>query len=202
MNSNANVSPKRNDSYEQEDLKKCVEVLRKGGVVLYPTDTIWGIGCDATNDEAVARIYKIKKRVESKSMLVLVGQPGMLNGYVKQVPDIAWDLIDYAEKPLTIIYPSAKNLPSALLPEDGSIGIRVTREPFSKRLCEMLGRPIVSTSANISGEPSPSNFSEISDEIKNQMDYIVCYRQKDTQKAIPSSIMKLGVNGEIEILRR
>ena len=140
--------------------------MREGGVILYPTDTIWGIGCDATNEDAVRRVYEIKQRQDSKAMLVLVDSSVKVDFYVRDVPEVAWDLIDLADKPLTIIYSGARNLAANLLAEDGSVGIRVTNEDFSKRLCQQFRKAIVSTSANISGQPSPKNFSEISEEIK------------------------------------
>lgn len=186
----------------REDIKKACEVLWKGGVILYPTDTIWGIGCDATNEDAVKRVYKIKKRDASKSMLVLMENPVKLQNYIVNVPDIAWDLIDLADKPLTIIYDGARNLVTSLVAEDGSIGIRITSELFSAELCKQFRKPIVSTSANLSGEAVPSNFSEISEEIKKAVDYIVTYRQKDKSKAQPSSIVKLSKNGTISIIRK
>ena len=141
--------------------------MREGGVILYPTDTIWGIGCDATNEDAVRRVYEIKQRQDSKAMLVLVDSSVKVDFYVRDVPEVAWDLIDLADKPLTIIYSGARNLAANLLAEDGSVGIRVTNEDFSKRLCQQFRKAIVSTSANISGQPSPKNFSEISEEVKS-----------------------------------
>ena len=139
--------------------------MREGGVILYPTDTIWGIGCDATNEDAVRRVYEIKQRQDSKAMLVLVDSSVKVDFYVRDVPEVAWDLIDLADKPLTIIYSGARNLAANLLAEDGSVGIRVTNEDFSKRLCQQFRKAIVSTSANISWQPSPKNFSEISEEV-------------------------------------
>lgn len=184
-----------------EDIKKACEVLRAGGLILYPTDTIWGIGCDATNEEAVKKVYELKKRSDNKAMLVLTDSPVKLETYVSEIPDIAWDLIEVADKPLTIIYSNAKNLANNLLGEDGSVGIRVTNEEFSRKLCESFRKPLVSTSANVSGEPSPANFSEISEEVKNGVDYIVGYRQDDMQKASPSNIIKLGAGGLVQIIR-
>ena len=185
-----------------EDIKKALEVLKNGGIILYPTDTIWGIGCDATNENAVQRIYQIKKRADSKSMLVLMENPALLDRYVDEVPEVAWDLIDIATTPLTVIYPGAKNLAKNLVADDGSIGIRFTKEAFTTQLLKRFRRPLVSTSANISGEKSPAVFAEISDEIKNQVDYIVEYRQNDNAPAQPSSIIKLGTGGQIEIIRK
>ena len=169
--------------------------MNEGGVILYPTDTVWGIGCDATNEEAVRRVYEIKKRADSKAMLVLV------DFYVQDVPDVAWDLIEVADKPLTIIYSGARNLASNLLAEDGSVGIRVTNEDFSRRLCQQFRKAIVSTSANVSGQPGAANFSEISDEIKLAVDYIVGFRQDDMSRPRPSSIIKLEKGGVIKIIR-
>ena len=185
-----------------DDLSKAIEVLRSGGVILYPTDTIWGIGCDATNPVAVKRVYEIKLREDVKSMLILMENPNLLNSYVFEVPEIAWDLIDVSDKPLTIIYPGAKNLAVNLIAPDGSIGIRLTNEPFTQQLIQRFRKPIVSTSANISGQKAPNNFNEISEEIKSAVDYIVQYRQDDLSKANPSSIIKLGRGGEIEIIRK
>ncbi len=184
------------------DLKKAVEVLKKGGIILYPTDTIWGIGCDATNVEAVARVYRVKQREDSKSMLVLMENPALLERYVEDVPDIAWDLVEVSTTPLTVIYPGAKNMADNLIAEDGSIGIRFTKEEFTTKLLQRFHRPIVSTSANISGQKSPAFFDEISAEIKNQVDYIVEYRQDDISPARPSGIIKLWPGGRIDIIRK
>jgi L-threonylcarbamoyladenylate synthase len=184
-----------------DDLKQALEVLRQGGVILYPTDTIWGIGCDATNQEAVKRIFGIKQREDVKSMLVLIGNPNMLNSYVREVPEVAWQLIEVADKPLTIVYPGAKNLAANLIASDGSVGIRVTAEHFTEQLIQRFRRPLVSTSANISGKSAPQNFEEISEEIKNAVDYVVQYRQDDKSRQTPSSILKLGIGGEIQIIR-
>ncbi|MBR5194270.1 MAG: threonylcarbamoyl-AMP synthase [Bacteroidaceae bacterium] len=185
----------------REEIKKACEVLQKGGVILYPTDTVWGIGCDATNEEAVKRVYEIKRRADSKAMLVLVDSDVKVDFYVKDVPEVAWDLIQYATKPLTVIYDDARNLAPNLIGEDGSVGIRVTSEEFSKQLCYRFRKAIVSTSANISGQPSPASFSEIQDEIKQAVDYIVDYRQDEPAGAKPSSILKLGRGGVIKIIR-
>jgi len=184
-----------------EEIKKTCEVLQAGGIILYPTDTVWGIGCDATNEEAVKKVYELKRRVDNKAMLVLTDNPAKLNMYVSRIPDIAWDLIEVADKPLTIIYPKAKNLAANLLADDQSVGIRITNEPFSKTLCERFRKPIVSTSANISGQPSPSNFNEISEEIKAGVDYVVNFRQDEKIKANPSGIIKLGEGGVVQVIR-
>ena len=185
-----------------EEIKKACQVMREGGVILYPTDTIWGIGCDATNEEAVRRVYAIKRRADSKAMLVLVDSAVKVDFYVQDVPEVAWDLIELADKPLTIIYSGARNLAPNLLAEDGSVGIRVTGEEFSKRLCQQFRKAIVSTSANVSGQPSPQNFSEISEDIKAAVDYIVDYRREETTQAKPSSIIKLDKGGVIKIIRQ
>ncbi|WP_346858863.1 L-threonylcarbamoyladenylate synthase [uncultured Draconibacterium sp.] len=191
-----------NNRNMHDDLKKAVETLKSGGIILYPTDTIWGIGCDATNPEAVKRIYKLKKREDSKSMLVLMENPALLDRYVEEVPEVAWDLVEISTTPLTVIYPGAKNLAQNLIAEDGSIGIRFTKEKFTSQLLQRFRKPLVSTSANISGEKSPAFFDEISEEIKSQVDYIVEYRQDDTTPAQPSGIIKLGTGGQIDIIRK
>ena len=180
------------------DIKNAVEVLKKGGVILYPTDTVWGIGCDATNEEAVRRIYEIKKRSDAKSMLCLVDNPDR----IRTVPDVAWDLIDCATDPLTVILPDANGVAPSLLAEDGSLGMRVTRDEFSRQLCYRLQKPLVSTSANISGEPTARYFREISPEIIGQMDYVVQFRRGDTKPHKPSSIVKLGPKGEVTVIRK
>lgn len=185
----------------KDEIKKACEVMQKGGVILYPTDTVWGIGCDATNEEAVKRIFEIKKRADSKAMLVLVDSPVKVDFYVQDVPNVAWDLIEMTTKPLTVIYDGARNLAPNLIAEDGSVGIRVTSEEFSKQLCFRFRKAIVSTSANISGQPAPAVFSEISDEIKNAVDYIVDYRRGEKGPAKPSSIIKLGKGGTVKIIR-
>lgn len=187
--------------FEKDDLAEALKVLQSGGIILYPTDTIWGLGCDATNSEAVARIFKLKQRADEKAMLVLLDSPAKLQAYVDEVPDMAWELIDMTTKPLTIIYPEAKNLAPNLISADKTIGIRITEELFSKTLCERFRKPVVSTSANISGAPSPGNFSEISDLIKSGVDYIVRYRQDETSKPKPSSIILLGKGNLIKIIR-
>lgn len=175
--------------------------MQKGGVILYPTDTVWGIGCDATNEEAVRRVFEIKRRADSKAMLVLVDSPVKVDFYVDEVPEVAWDLIEMTTKPLTIIYDGARNLAHNLIAEDGSVGIRVTNEEFSKQLCFRFRKAIVSTSANISGHPAPSVFSEISDEIKKAVDYVVDYHREETGHPKPSGIIKLGKGGQIKIIR-
>ena len=189
------------DEVAREEIKKACQVLNQGGVILYPTDTVWGIGCDATNPEAVKKVYDIKQRVDSKAMLVLVNNEVKVDFYVSDAPEVAWSLIELATKPLTIIYDNARNLAPNLLAEDGSVGIRVTQELFSKELCFRFRKAIVSTSANISGQPSPASFAEISEEVKQAVDYIVGYRQDEKAGAKPSSIIKLGKGGAVKIIR-
>lgn len=193
-----------NVRYDRDDLREAVRVLRAGGVILYPTDTVWGIGCDATNEAAVRRIFEIKHRADSKSMLVLLDGAGKLQGYVERVPDTAWTLLEVSEgqKPMTIIYSRAKNLAHNLLAEDGSVGIRITQEPFSRALCEQLRRPIVSTSANISGEPAAKVFDEIAQEIRNAVDYVCMYRRNDKTPHQPSSVVKIDEAEHITIIRQ
>ncbi len=184
-----------------EDIKAALDVLQKGGVILYPTDTIWGIGCDACNEEAVKKVYAIKNRIDSKSMLVLMENAALIERYVTEIPDVAYDLIELTDKPLTIIFDGARSLAKNLVAEDGSIGIRITTEKFSSELIRRFKRPIVSTSANISGKASPSCFGEIEPEIIDAVDYVVKYRQDDLQKSAPSGIIKLGRSGEVKIIR-
>lgn len=185
----------------EEDLNKAIEVLKNGGVILYPTDTIWGIGCDATNPEAVKKVYEIKHRADSKALLVLVDNEAKVQQYVRKVPRQAWDLMELATRPLTIIYEGAVNLAQDLLAEDGSVGIRVTHEDFSRDLCYRFRKAITSTSANVSGQPSPATFKEISDEIKDAVDYIVKYRQNDKSRPKPSSIIKIWTDSTVKIIR-
>ena len=197
--------------YEKEDLQEALRVLREGGIIVYPTDTVWGIGCDATNAEAVKKIYALKQREDSKSMLVLLDSPAKLNYYIADIPDSAWALLEVADtdgneendevKPLTIIYPNARNLAPNLVAEDGSIGIRITGEPFSKALCEQLRHPIVSTSANISGHPTAHFFHEIEEAILNGADYVCQFRRNDDCPHEPSSIIKINNDGSFKIIR-
>ena len=190
-----------NDEKLKEEVRKACEVLKYGGIILYPTDTIWGIGCDATNELAVKRIYELKHREDNKAMLVLLDDVGKLASYV-EVPDVAYELLEVNDKPMTIIYPNAKNLAKNLIAQDRTIGIRITSEAFTKALLYRFRKPIVSTSANISGEPSPKCFAEISDAVKSVVDYVVDFRQEETSNPAPSSIIKLGVGGEIQIIRK
>jgi len=183
------------------DIKKALEVLKSGGIILYPTDTIWGIGCDATNEEAVKRVYEIKQREDSKSMLVLMENPNRISSYVDDVPEIALDLLEVTNKPTTIIYSGAKNLANNLINSDGSIGIRITNEDFTQQLIQRFKKPIVSTSANIAGDAPAQNFMEISQDIIDAVDYVVEYRQDDMTKAQASSIIKIGSDWGVQIIR-
>ena len=189
--------------YDKQDLLNALRVLREGGVILYPTDTIWGIGCDATKAAAVSRVYDLKKRVDSKAMLVLLDGAGKLQGYMDKVPETAWMLLEASEgqRPMTIIYPRAKNLAPNLLAEDGSVGIRITQDSFSKALCEQLRRPIVSTSVNFSGEPAAQTFDEINPLLLESVDYVCHYRRDDVRKCQPSSIIKIDEQERITIIR-
>lgn len=189
----------------EEDIKKAVEVLRKGGVIIYPTDTVWGIGCDATNAEAVKRVYDIKQRDDSKAMICLVDSDARLQRYVRNVPDVAWQLIDSLKdgdvKPTTIILDGAINLAENLIADDGSIALRITQEAFSKELCYRFQKALVSTSANISGEPAAQNYGDIDPRIIEQVDYVCWSRRQEHKPHTPSSIIRLRENGEVTIIR-
>ena len=190
----------------EEDIKKAVETMRKGGVILYPTDTVWGIGCDATNAEAVAKVYKIKQRDDSKALICLVDSDARMQRYFRNVPDVAWQLVDSMKegdaKPTTLILDGAINLAANLIAEDGSVGIRITNEPFSKELCYRFQKAIVSTSANISGEPAAQNYCDIDPRIIEAVDYVCWSRRQEHKPHTPSSIIKLKENGEVEIIRK
>ena len=186
----------------EEELEKALKVLKKGGVILYPTDTVWGIGCDATNTKAVSKIIKIKQREKIKSLIILIENEKDLNKYLKEVPYQAFDLMASNQKPLTIIYYGARGLASNVIHEDGSIGIRVVKDEFCLKLIRQLGKPIVSTSANISGEGTPKNFKEISMHILKEVDYIVNLRQTELLSGKASTIIKLDKNGEVKIIRK
>lgn len=201
--------------YDREDIQAALRVLREGGIIVYPTDTVWGLGCDATNAEAVARLYALKEREDSKSMLVLLDSPAKLNYYVKDVPEAAWQLLEATNndemsaalndgmvKPLTIIYPGARNMAANLIAEDGSVGIRITHEPFSKALCEQLRHPLVSTSANISGHPTARFYHEIEQAVLDRADYVCRFRREDDVPCEPSSIIKVNADGTFVIIRK
>jgi len=185
----------------QDDLKKALEVLEKGGTILYPTDTIWGIGCDATNPRAIQKVCSIKFRKPQKSLIILADSPEMIKNYVKEMPEIALEVIESYRDPITIIYNNARNLPKNLVPDDGTIAIRVPRDEFCIRLIGMLGKPITSTSANISGDPNPVSFSKVSPKIKEAVDYICTTHQKRVNTIKPSTIVKINDDGQMQILR-
>ena len=190
----------------EEDIRNAVETMRKGGVILYPTDTVWGIGCDATNAEAVKRVYEIKQRDDSKALICLVDSDARMQRYFRHVPDVAWQLIDSLKegdaKPTTLILDGAINLAENLIAEDGSLGIRITNEPFSKELCFRFQKAIVSTSANISGEPAAQNYCDIDQRILDAVDYVCWSRRQEHKPHTPSSIIKLKENGEVTIIRK
>ncbi|EEF23004.1 Protein yrdC, putative [Ricinus communis] len=186
----------------RDEVEKALKVIQDGGIILYPTDTIWGVGCDATNTEAIKKIFKLKQRDEAKSMIILLDTENKLESYVKEVPAVAYDLIEYAENPLTLVMPGAKNISPALIAADGSVGIRVSSHQFCQQLIQRLRKPIVSTSANISGSPSPQNFSEIAQEIIDGVDYVVDLDQHDLSKKKPSTIMRIEPDGRFEFIRR
>lgn len=186
----------------RDEVAKALKIVQKGGIILYPTDTIWGIGCDATNTEAVKKIYALKQREESKSMIILLDNDNKLLSYVRDVPDIAYDLIEFAENPLTLILSGVKNISPALIGTDGSVGVRVVKHKFCQQLIQRLRKPLVSTSANISGQPSPKNFNEISAEIVKGVDFVVDLEQHDLQQKKPSTIMKLEANGHFSFIRK
>ncbi|QQL48259.1 L-threonylcarbamoyladenylate synthase [Mucilaginibacter ginkgonis] len=186
----------------KDEIDKALNVIRDGGIILYPTDTIWGIGCDATNTDAVKKIYQLKQREESKSMIILVDADHKLEQYITEVPAIAFDLIEFAENPLTLVMPGAKNISPALIAEDGSVGIRVSAHPFCQQLIQRMRKPLVSTSANISGQPSPQFFDEVTEDILNGVDYVADVDQLLREPKKPSTIMRLDAKGHFEFIRR
>lgn len=184
------------------EIEKALNVLKNGGVILYPTDTVWGLGCDATNEEAVSKINDIKGRSSDKSFIILLDTDAKLQSYVTEIPDVAYDLIEYAENPLTIVFSGAKNLAKNVINEDGSVGVRIAKHDFCQQLIQRFRKPITSTSANISGQPSPRFFDEISEEIKEAVDYIVELEQDLKIEKKPSTIMKLAPGGQFSFIRR
>src|ERR1700761_5271571 len=186
----------------RDEVNKALKVLQEGGIILYPTDTIWGIGCDATNTEAIKKIYALKQRDEAKSMIILLDTENKLESYIQEVPSIAYDLIEYAENPLTLVMPGAKNISSSLISADGSVGVRVAKHDFCQQLIQRLRKPLVSTSANISGRPSPQNFGQIEPEIIDGVDYVVDLEQHSMEHKKPSTIMSLQPDGRFEFIRR
>lgn len=191
-----------NTFVDKEDLNQALETLKNGGLILYPTDTIWGIGCDATNAEAVEKVFALKGRDKNKSMLILLHNDNQLASYVKDIPEVAYELIEATDRPMTIIYSGAKNLAENAIAEDGSIGIRIVNHPFCEQILQRFRKPIISTSANISGQSTATFFDEISDEIKDGVDYIVKFGQDNTSKGKPSIIMKLDPSGKFEFIRK
>ncbi len=187
---------------DREDINQALETLKNGGIILYPTDTIWGIGCDATNPEAVEKVFALKGRERNKSMLILLHNDNQLASYVREIPEVAYELIEATDRPMTVIYSGAKNLAPNAISEDGTIGIRVVNHPFCEQLLQRFRKPIISTSANISGQPSAPKFDDISDEIKDGVDYIVKFGQKDTIEGQPSIILKLDPSGKFEFIRK
>lgn len=185
----------------QEQVAQALAVLKRGGTILYPTDTVWGIGCDATNAAAVEKVYTLKKRVDHKSLLILTDSIDNVSKYVQKVPEMAWQLLEVADKPLTLILPGARGVAENLVPPEGTIGIRVVNHDFCKRLIYKLNRPIVSTSANIAGGVTPATFSEIPKEIRDGVDLVVdpAVEGRPTRKA--SAIIRIGLGGEIKIIR-
>ena len=184
------------------EIDKALNILKSGGVILYPTDTVWGLGCDATNKEAVDKINAIKGRSEDKSFIILLDNDNKIQSYVSEVPDVAYDLIEYAENPLTIIFSGAKNLAPNVINADGTVGIRVVKHEFCQQLLQRFRKPITSTSANISGNPTPQTFDDISDEIKEAVDYVVDWEQELSAPKKPSTIMKLASGGQFSFIRR
>lgn len=196
------AAPKpQSESVFRDDIREAVRVMQSGGVILYPTDTIWGIGCDACNEDAVRRVFEIKRRAEAKSVISLVDSEVKVEFYVRSVPDVAWQLWECADEPLTLVLDGARNLASGVIASDGSVALRVTREAFSRQLCMRMKRAIVSTSANIAGEPAPRCFSEISPEILQAVDYVCLSRRNEAPRQTPSHIIKIGPTGEVKIIR-
>lgn len=196
------AAPKpQSESVFRDDIREAVRVMQSGGVILYPTDTIWGIGCDACNEDAVRRVFEIKRRAEAKSVISLVDSEVKVDFYVRSVPDVAWQLWECSDEPLTLVLDGARNLASGVIASDGSVALRVTREAFSRQLCMRMKRAIVSTSANIAGEPAPRCFSEISPEILQAVDYVCLSRRDEAPRQTPSHIIKIGPSGEVKIIR-
>jgi len=185
----------------EEDIKECLNTLRQGGIILYPTDTIWGLGCDPTNSSAIEKIFKIKSRSESKSLIILVDGLSMIERYVKDIPEIVYELAEVSDTPLTIIYPKGKNLAAGVCSEDDSIAIRICHDEFCSELINRFRKPIISTSANLSGKPSPGNFDEIEKTVIDKVDFVVKYRQNDRSKRLASPVIKVNLDGTIKIIR-
>lgn len=186
----------------EEEFQKCITVLRSGGTILYPTDTVWGIGCDATNQQAVEKVFALKGRPDSKSLIVLMRDHAQLNKHVREVPAVAWDLLEFSDKPMTIIFDQVGGMAPGVIASDGSCGIRISKDEFCNRLLHKFGRPLVSTSANKSGAGTPLNFRQISQEIIKGVDYVVDWRQNETIESQPSAIMRIRNNGEFTLIRK
>ncbi|MCC8089633.1 MAG: threonylcarbamoyl-AMP synthase [Rikenellaceae bacterium] len=186
---------------EDKQLFEALDILKKGGIILYPTDTVWGLGCDATNASAVEKIFRIKERADSKSMIILLDHADNVSRYVKKVPSVAWELLEVADKPLTLILPDAVGLAENLVAEDGTIAVRLVGNAFCRKLIRKLNRPLVSTSANISGQPAPLDFKSIPEEIINAVDLVVDPKFEENATGRPSSIISVGMGGEIKIIR-
>jgi L-threonylcarbamoyladenylate synthase len=185
----------------EDEITKSVDFLKKGKIILYPTDTIWGIGCDASNSKAVQKIYNLKGRIESKSMILLLDSAERLSDYVKEIPPIAYELIEHAKTPLTIVYSGAQNISKNLIANDGSIAIRIVKGEYCAEMIKRFGKPIVSTSANISGQPSPKHFNEVSQNIKDKVDFVVGVFHDKIRSLKPSTIIKIEENGNFKVLR-
>jgi L-threonylcarbamoyladenylate synthase len=185
----------------QNDIKNAVQILKSGGIILYPTDTEWSIGCDATNNEAVAKICNLKQSKDCTNMVALIDSANLLNQYINEVPEIAWDLIDLTDKPLTIIYSGAKRFAPMLVAPDGSIGIRVVKHKFCERLIQALGRPIVAAPVNISGNKLPIRFDDIDLALIEGVDLVISRDYEESTNSVPSGIIKLGIGGQVKIIR-
>lgn len=184
-----------------EEVIKAYEIIKEGGIILYPTDTVWGIGCDATNPEAVAKIYKLKQRAETQSMIVLMNGEKMMYNVFKNIPEVAWQIMDLSENPTTLVLDKPRNVAPNLVATDNTLGIRLVKEPFCFKLLERMKKPLVSTSANISGQPTPKSFKEISPEIIKGVDYVVNL-QRDKIAGKPSTIIKLSSDSQVKIIRK
>lgn len=196
------VHHKEMKSEFRTDLAGALKALRAGGVILYPTDTIWGLGCDATNAKAVRKIYEIKQRAENKSLIILVNSVAMLERYIENPPEVAIEMAELSEKPLTVVYDRGRSLAEGVASSDGSVGARICTEPFCDALIDALRKPLISTSANMSGSSSPAIYEEISEEVKAAADYVCLWRQNDRRRATPSSVIKVSGNGIVKIIRR
>jgi L-threonylcarbamoyladenylate synthase len=185
-----------------DDIKGSLDTLRKGGIILYPTDTIWGLGCDPTNESSINRIFQIKSRAENKSLIILVDSISMAERYVTEIPEIVYELAEVSDTPLTIIYPKGKNLGNGVCSEDGSVAIRVCNDQFCNELIKRFRKPLVSTSANFSGSQAPGNFSEVEQDLIDKVDFVVKYRQNDRSKSSASPVIKVNLDGTIKIIRK